>query len=142
MTARRGLLALAFLLGISFVAAAQVPQQEKIHFSAARPFELKGTNIILPQGNYLLYQIEPNNRSFFALYKEDMTHSPLAIIEATRIYYDLGRLPKKARMLMDLDEASSQNYDVLEGWNTPGDYGWRVIRITPKSTAYSVRVRR
>jgi len=64
-----------------------------------------------------------------------MTHSPLAILEATRIYYSLGRLPGKTQMLMEPDESSPQNTPVLEGWNTPGDYGWEVIRVTPKESA-------
>ena len=144
MTLRKFSLALVFLMGISFVAAAQVPQQEKIHFSVATPFELKGTDIVLPAGNYLLFQVAPNDRSLFALYQDDMTHSPLAMIRTVRIYYSLGRLPGKAKMLMETDEASAQNYPVLEGWNTPGDYGWRVIEITPRSGAFSagVQVRR
>ena len=64
----------------------------------------------------------------------DMTHSPVAIIQAVRIYYSLGRLPGKAQMLIEPDESSPQNTQVLEGWNTPGDYGWEVVRVTPKQS--------
>jgi hypothetical protein len=132
MTLRK--LALVFLLGAAFVqASAQVPQQEKIHFTALTPFELKSTNVLLPAGDYVLFQVKPHDRYLFALYHGDMTHSPVAMIRAVRIYYSLGRLPGKAKMLMEPDEASPQNYPVLEGWNTPGDYGWEVIGVTPKS---------
>lgn len=141
MTLRKISLALVFVLGVAFVPAfAQVPQQEKIHFAVSTPFELKGTNVVLPSGDYVLFQIKPNDRSLFALYRDDMTHSPIAMIRTVRIYYDLGRLPGKAKLLMEPDEGSPQIYPMLEGWNVPGDYGWRVIGVTPRTGALSVNV--
>ena len=135
MILRRLSLALVLLAGSALVSASgQVPQQEKIHFDANKSFQLKGTNILLPPGHYILFQIKPDDRSKFALYHGDMTHSPVAIIQAVRIYYSLGRLPGKAQMLIEPDESSPQNTQVLEGWNTPGDYGWEVIRVTPKQS--------
>jgi len=140
MTLRKFSLALVFLMSVSVVSAiAQVPQQEKIHFDAITPFELKGTNIVLPSGHYVLFQVKPNDRYLFALYQGDMTHSPVAMLQATRVYYSLGRLPGKAKIHMEPDEASPQNYPVFEGWNVPGDYGWEVIRVTPKSGAMTAR---
>jgi hypothetical protein len=142
MTLRRITFTLAFLMGMTIVPViAQVPQQEKIHFDASTPFELKGTNVVLPSGHYILFQIKPNDRSEFALYQGDMTHSPVAIIRAVRIYYSLGRLPGKTKMLMDINEASPQSYPMLEGWNVPGDYGWRVIGVTPRTGALVTRVK-
>lgn len=143
MTLRRLSLALVFLMTVAFApAAAQVGlTQEKIHFTASAPFELKGTDVILPAGKYVLFQIKPNDRYQFALYQGDMTHSPVAMIRAVRIYYDLGRLPGKARMLMDINESSPQNYRLLEGWNVPGDYGWRVIAATPRTGTHITKVR-
>jgi len=138
-------LALLFLMTAAVVpAVAQVPQQEKIHFSVSTPFELKGTDVVLPPGNYLLFQVKPNDRSEFALYQDDMTHSPIAMIRAVRIYYSLGRLPGKANMLMEIDEGSPDNYPMLQGWNVPGDFGWRVIGVTPRtnSSLTKVQVRR
>lgn len=141
MTLRRVSLSLVLLIGAAVVqAVAQVPQQEKIHFTAAAPFELKGTNVVLPAGRYVLFQIKPNDRSFFELYLGDMTHSPIALIKTVRIYYDLGRLPDKAKMLMPVDETSPQMYAKLEGWNTPGDYGWRVIEVTPHTKAINAQI--
>ena len=141
MTLRRLLLALVFLTSAALLpAVAQVPQQEKIHFTATSPFEIKGANAILPAGKYILFQVKPNDRHYFALYQEDMTHSPIAMIEAVRIYYSLGRLPGKARVLMDINEASPQNYPLFEGWNTPGDFGWRIIRVTPRTGTLVTKV--
>ena len=138
MTLRRLALALVFLMSAAFgTAFAQGGiQQEKIHFTATTPFELKGTNVVLPSGKYILFQIKPNDRYQFALYQGDMTHSPVATIRAVRIYYSLGRLPGKTKMLMDINEASPQNYPLLEGWAVPGDYGWRVIGATPRTGSF------
>ena len=140
---RRFSLALVFLMSAAFVpAVAQVGlTQEKIHFTASTPFELKGTNMVLPAGKYVLFQIRPNDRYQFALYHGDMTDSPVALIRAVRIYYDLGRLPGKARMLMDINESSPQNYPLLEGWSVPGDYGWRVIAATPRNGTHVTKIR-
>src|SRR5262245_48886370 len=133
MTIRKCSLALVFLLDTAlFSANGQVPQQEKIHFDAHKTCQLKGTNILLPPGHYILFQIKPNDRYQSALYQGDMTHSPVAMSQAVRIYYSLGKLPGKAQMLMEPDESSPQNTPVLEGWNVPGDYGWEVMRVTPK----------
>lgn len=138
MSLLRFSLALVFFMGVAFgTAVAQVSHpQEKIHFSVTTPFELKGTDMVLPAGEYVLFQIKPNDRYEFALYQEDMTHSPVAIIRAVRVYYDLGRLPEKAKMIMDVDESSPQNYPLLEGWTVPGNYGWRVISVTPRGGAF------
>lgn len=135
MTLRRFSLALAFLISSAVVSAfAQGGiQQEKIHFTVNSPFELKGSNVVLPSGKYVLFQIKPNDRYEFALYHEDMTHSPVAIVRAIRVYYSLGRLPDKTKLVLDHDQETPQKYPILEGWNVPGDYGWRVIRVTPKN---------
>jgi len=141
MSLLRFSLALVFLMSVAFgTAVAQVSHpQEKIHFTASTPFELKGSDLLLPAGEYVLFQIKPNDRYEFALYQGDMTHSPVAIIRAVRVYYDLGRLPSKAKMIMDIDESSPQSYPLLEGWTVPGDYGWRVINATPRGGAVVTR---
>ena len=143
MTLRRFSIALAFLMSSAVVSAfAQGGiQQEKIHFTVNSPFELKGANVVLPAGKYVLFQIKPDDRSEFALYRGDMTHSPLAIVRAIRVYYSLGRLPGKTKLVMDYDQETPQKYPVLEGWNVPGDYGWRVIRVTPKNSEMLTRLR-
>lgn len=132
MTLRKLSLAIVFLIGSAVVPAfAQEPVQARINFSTNAPFELKGTNVVLPAGDYVLFQVDPRDRQLFVLYHEDMTHSPVATIRTVRIYHDLGRLPGKTKMIMDTDEGSPQNLAVLEGWNVPGDYGWEVITVTP-----------
>jgi len=140
MTLRRFSLAIVFLIGAAVIPAlAQGPIQERINFTVDAPFELKGTNVVLPAGNYALFQIDRNDRNLFALYRgSDMMHTPIAMLKTVRIYYSLGKLPGKTKMLMEPNEAS-QNCPVLEGWIVPGDFGWRVIGATTRSEALSVR---
>jgi len=141
MTLRKLSLAALFLIGSAVVPAlAQGPMQARINFSTSAPFELRGTNVVLPAGHYVLYQIDSRDRQLFALYHEDMTHSPVAMIRTVRIYHDLATLPGKTNMIMDIDEASSQNLAVLEGWNVPGDYGWKVIAVTPSKHLLNSRL--
>ena len=141
MTLRKLSLAIVFLIGSAVVPAlAQGPMQARINFSTSAPFELKGTNVVLPAGDYVLFQLDPWDRQLFALYHEDMKHSPVAMIRTVRIDHDLGMLPGKTSMIMDIDEASSQNLAVLEGWNVPGDYGWEVIAVTPSKHLLNSRI--
>jgi hypothetical protein len=141
MTLRKLSLAVVFLIGSAVVPAlAQGPMQARINFSTSAPFELKGANVVLPAGDYVLFQIDPRDRTLFALYHEDMTHSPVAMLRTVRIYHDLGRLPGKTKMIMDTDEGSPDNLAVLEGWNVPGDYGWEVIAVTPSKHLLNSRL--
>jgi hypothetical protein len=136
MTLRRFSLAIVFLFCAAVAPAlAQGPMQARINFTIDGPFELKGTNVVLPAGDYVLFQLVPNDRHLFGLYRSDLTHPPVALLRTVRIYHNLGRLPEKTQMLMETDERSSQNYPVLEGWNVPGDDGWEVIAVTTSRDA-------
>ena len=42
---------------------------------------------------------------------------------------------------MEINEASPQTYPMLEGWTVPGDYGWRVISVTPRTGGFVTRVK-
>lgn len=123
-------LALTAVLMIGAVAGpvlAQGPLHKRVNFTINVPFELKKGKTVLPPGNYVLFQININDPQLFALYEEDMTHAPIAMIRTTRIGYSGGRYPGKTKLLMDTDESWPQKYPVLEGWNIPGDDGWEVI---------------
>src|ERR1043165_403836 len=101
MSLRRLAVAAIFSIGLAVVPAlAQGPTQERINFTINGPFELKKANIVLPAGNYVLFQINPNDRSVFGLYRDDLMHSPIAIISTVRIDYDKGRLPQKTKILL------------------------------------------
>lgn len=78
-------------------------------------------------------------KDFGEKYNHKWIASPIAIIRAVRMYYDVGRLPSKTKMIMDIDESSAQSYPLLEGWTLPGDCGWRVINATPQGGALVTR---
>lgn len=127
MKLQRFVLAAILLVGVAIVPAlAQGPLHKRVNFSISTPYELKG-GAILPAGDYVLYQIDTNDPSLFALYRDNMTHSPVAMIRTTRIDYSGRRYPSHTRLLIDTDESWPQKYPVLEGWNIPGDDGWEVI---------------
>jgi len=130
MTMKRIALAAALLVSAAIAPAlAQGPLQTRINFTTTTPLELKGTDVVIPAGNYVLFRILQNDRNLFALYSEDMTHPPIAMIQTAPIYYVGNRYPSKTRILLDTDELSSLSTPVLEGWNVPGDYGWRVTHV-------------
>src|SRR5437867_3733788 len=138
MSLRKLALVTIVLIGAMLVPArAQGPLQKRINFTINVPFELKTANIVLPPGNYVLYQIEAQNPNMFALYKDNMRHSPLAMISTVRINYSSGRHPGKTRLLMDTNEASPDATAVLEGWNIPGEDGWATITAVSRRDGWN-----
>ncbi|HSB09649.1 MAG TPA: hypothetical protein VLM38_09205 [Blastocatellia bacterium] len=117
----------AVLLAGALVIPASAQMHKQVNFTISAPFELKNSNVVLPPGEYILYQISAVNPSIFALYKDDMRHTPIAMISTVRIEYSASKYPSKTRILTDIDETSSQNYPVIQGWNIPGESGWEVI---------------
>ena len=108
-------------------ALGQGPLHKRVNFTINVPFEVKKGKAVLPPGNYVLYQINAMDPNLFALYPEDMTHSPIAMIHTVRIDYSAGRYPSHTRLLMDTEESWPQKYPVLEGFNIPGEDGWALI---------------
>lgn len=134
--------ALTAILLIGVAAApvlAQGPLQKRVNFTINVPFELKRGEAALPPGNYVLYQVNTNDPQLFALFQEDLTHPPIAVIRTTRIDYSTGRYPGKTRLLMDTEESWPQRYPVLEGFNIPGEDGWEVISVVTRSRGLNVR---
>lgn len=121
------LTAILLIGAVAVPAFAQGPLRKRVNFTINVPFELKKGRAVLPPGNYVLFQINTSDPQLFALYEEDMTHAPIAMLRTTRIDYSTGRYPSKTRLLMDTDESWPQKYPVLEGFNIPGDDGWEVI---------------
>jgi hypothetical protein len=120
-------MAILLIGGAIVPALAQGPLQKRVNFTINVPFELKKGRIVLPPGNYVLFQINMSDPQLFALFPEDLTHKPLAMIRTSRVSYSSGRYPSHTKLLMDTEESWPQRYPVLEGWNIPGDDGWEVI---------------
>ena len=130
------------MIGVAVVPAlAQGPLHKRVNFTINVPFELKRGEAVLPPGNYVLFQINMSDPQLFALFQEDLTHAPIAVIRTTRIDYSANRYPRKTRLLMDTDESWPQKYPVLEGWNIPGDDGWEVISTVTRVRGIDARGR-
>jgi hypothetical protein len=130
------------MIGVAVVPAlAQGPLHKRVNFTINVPFELKRGEAVLPPGNYVLFQINISDPQLFALFQEDLTHAPIAMIRTTRIDYSANRYPRKTRLLMDTDESWPQKYPVLEGWNIPGDDGWEVISTVTRLRGIDTRGR-
>ena len=135
MKLRRFILAAVVLLSAAALPVlGQGPMHKRVDFSIDSPFELKQANVVLPAGNYVLYQLSNNEPALFALYRGDMTHPPIAMIRTTRIDYTL-RWPQHTKLILETDETSPQNYPMLEGFRIPGDDGFEGVAAVTKRSA-------
>lgn len=115
--------------------SAQGPIQKRVNFWINVPFELGEGEMILPAGKYELYQISANDLNLFALYREDRTSSPIAMIRTVRIDYLAGEGPDETKMLVTNDGESAQSYPVIEGWAIPGMDGWKILSVKGESSS-------
>src|SRR2546423_15470954 len=122
------LAALAVMMLITSMAFAQGPMQKRVNYTINVPYSLKMGDYMLSPGRYVLYQINFQDPSIFALYANDMTHGPVAIINTTRIEYSSTRPPSKTKMLLDIDESGS-GQPLIRGWRIPGEDGWEIISV-------------
>src|SRR5512138_402724 len=140
MSLRKCALAILLISAIVVPALGQGPLRKRVNFTISAPYELKKSDIVLSPGNYVLYQFSDNAPHLFALYRDNMRHSPIAMITTVRIDYGPNRYPSRATMLMEIDETSSSGNRVLEGWNIPGEDGWQAISsVTRHGTAVRIR---
>ena len=142
MKLRSFALTVLLLIGVAVVPVlSQGTLHKRVNFTINVPFELKKGEAVLPAGNYVLFQISMGDPQLFALFPEDLTHKPIAMIRTTRIDYSGNRYPSKTKLLMDTDESWPQKYPVLEGFNIPGDDGWEVISTVTRVNGINVRGR-
>jgi hypothetical protein len=139
MALKRFALAAVLLLSVAVVPIlAQGPLQKRIDFTIDTSFELKKGGIVLQPGNYVLFQIDQKEPRLFALYRDNMTHRPIAMIWTMRANNTL-RFPTKTTVITDTDEASASSYPVIEGFTIPGEDGWQVISSVTSRRAISAR---
>ena len=129
---RTGALIIALVGTFASGVPAQGPMQKTVKYTIMTSHELRMCDYILPPGNYVLYQINHNDLNLFALYRDNMGRSPIALIRTLRKEYKSGNLPEKARILMHEEETSGDPRFVLHGWNIPGEDGWEIIGVVPR----------
>src|ERR671938_428591 len=124
---KSALAALAVLTLVSSMVFAQGPLQKRVNYTITVPYKLRIGDYMLSPGRYVLYQINFYDPNQFALYADNMTHSPVAMIRTTRIEYRTGQYPSKTQIMLDIDESGNLAQPVIRGWTIPGEDGWEII---------------
>lgn len=123
--------ACVMLAALAVASFAQGPLHKKVNYTISAPFALQRGDRVLPAGNYVLYQFNLDNPNLFALYPEDMTHTPVAVIHTTRIDFSSRRYPEKTQILFNQDEEQMRRgvIPTVKGWTIPGTDGWEIISV-------------
>jgi hypothetical protein len=111
-------------------ALGQGPLQEKVHYTISVPHAITIGGYVLPQGRYVLHQANVTDLNLFALYREDLTGTPVALIRTTRVRPRSGdELAKDTKIRLDFDESPGGARPVLRGWTIPGEDGFEIIAV-------------
>ena len=130
LTLKRCALLMTLLLGVATATAfGQEPTQERVDFTINSPYQLRKSDVVFPAGKYILSQVNENDGDLFALYKDDLRHSPVALIKTTRIRYLTDSYPTKTKIMLDTNEPRPDSFPVVEGWTIPATEGWEVIGV-------------
>jgi hypothetical protein len=138
---KSALAAIMIFAAMASVAFAQGPVQKRVNYAINVSHALRMGDYMLPPGKYVLYQVSQNDLNLFALYQDDLTRSPIAMIRTTRIEYNGTDYPGKTSMMLDIDESSADAHPMLRGWNIPGEDGWEIISIVSKNDRVLTRVK-
>jgi hypothetical protein len=138
---KSGLVAVMMLTAMASVVFAQGPIQKRINYTINVSHALRMGDYMLPPGRYVIYQVSQNDLNLFALYQDEMTHSPIAMIRTSRIEYQATQYPGKTKMMLDIEETSADSHPVLRGWNIPGEDGWEIISVVSKNDGVLSRVK-
>ena len=136
---RKSVLLTALLIAMAIAASAQVPTRTQVYFdiNVAYAVEMGGYN--LPPGHYVLQQ-DSQNPNLFRLYQHNLAREPVAVIFTTRGRYWADR-HGNTRILLDVDESSSDNHPVVRGFKVPFDDPWEVLSVKVKDSALMTRVK-
>lgn len=133
--------ALAVMTLLASLTFAQGPVQKRVNYTINVAHSLRMGDYMLSPGRYVLYQINTYDPNMFALYADNMTHSPVAMIRTARIEYHTGEYPSKTKMMLDIDESGNLAQPVIRGWTIPGEDGWEIISVVAKNDHYMTRVK-
>ena len=137
---KSGLAVVILLTAIAAMAFGQGPLHKRVNYTVNVSHAVKMGDYMLPPGKYVIYQIDQNDTNLFALYQNDMTHSPVAMIRTTRVDYQGGHYPSSTSLVLDIDESSRDLHPVLKGWNIPGEDGWEIISVVSKRNGVLTRI--
>jgi len=129
---RNSALAAVLIGALACLTLAQGPIQKRVNYSINVGYSLRIGDYMLPPGDYVLYQVTQSDLNLFGLYQKDLRREPIAMIRTTRIEYNGPDYPEHTKMLLDINESSSEAYPVLRGWTIPGENGWEIIGVVAK----------
>lgn len=135
------LAAILMLVAVASMAFAQSAMNKRINYTINVSHAMQMGDYMMPPGQYVLYQINQNDLNLFALYRDNMKHSPVAMVRTTRIEYQGSNYPGKTNMILDIDESSSDLHPVIRGWNIPGEDGWEIISVVAKDNNVMTRIK-
>jgi hypothetical protein len=138
---KSALVAIMIITAAASVAFAQGPLQKRVNYTINVSHALRMGDYMVPAGRYVLYQVNQNDLNLFALYQDEMTHSPIAMIRTIRVEYQGTNYPEKTKMMLDIDESSADAHPMLRGWNIPGEDGWEIISVVSKNDGVLTRVK-
>ena len=124
---------LVLLAAPMLMVSAQGPLLKRVEFTINTPFEMKKSGVVLPAGKYILHQVQKDDLNLFAMHKDNLMHSPIAMVRTTRISYLTGDEPQEVEMLTNGDVESANSFPVITGWTIPGMDGWEIIATVPDS---------
>jgi hypothetical protein len=116
------------------------PLRKRMDFTVSADYRLSMGGYVLPAGNYILYQVADNNSNVFALYQGDMTHSPIAMVQTTRID-NTTSWPRHTKMHWQIEESYGGSIPTITGWQVAGTDGWEIIAVVPSGRGLNVLTR-
>jgi hypothetical protein len=141
-TLRSIAITIGLLTLIGIPALGQGPIYKKLWFDINVPYQLRMTDYILPEGHYILKQVDQNDINLFWLYKDTMTHAPIAVVRTVRDNVaTMADTPQKTQLLIRMNERGTDAMPVVRGFTIPGEDPFHIIAVVPKDSHALVRVR-
>jgi hypothetical protein len=137
----RNMAAAAVLLVASAATSfGQVPTRTMVHFTIRVPVAVTIGNYALAPGTYVLYQ-DSQVADMFALYRDNMSHPPIAQILTTQTPYWAVPQNRETRVELRMTESNYGVRPVIKGFNVPFADRWNVVSVIAKhNSRYIMRI--
>ena len=126
--------AIFLMLPVTVTSFGQVPTRTLVHFTINVPFPVTMGNCLLASGTYVLYQ-NSQVPEMFALYRDNLSHEPIAQILTTQTPYWAVRNDRETRVELKMTESSSGARHVLKGFNVPFADRWDIVSVVAKNNS-------
>jgi hypothetical protein len=114
---------------VATYAGAQGSLRDRVTYEINVPSAMEIGYYELPAGRYVLYQINAVDPNRFALYRNDLRDTPIALLHPARVEVPEKRQGNGVALSIEFDETDSSATPLLRGWVIPGDGGYEIIRV-------------